>query len=352
MPWQTAVPDLNPARNNFDLMRLLLALTVMLSHARVLSGAPELDVILQPFDSRVAIEGFFAISGFLVFRSWQGSNGLWDYAVRRFRRIYPAYAAVVILGLLIGVFATVLTVDAFFRSGQTWRYLLANLAFLNFLENNPPGLFAHLPRQAINGSLWTIKVEVGLYVILPAIAFMFRGIGPIVASFLVYAASLVWGAFFIHLWPYPGGQTLALQSPGFASFFVVGMAFAAAANLYERLGLVALVSGALWLFLDEFYSDFAFLIRPLALSAIVLFLASKAFVSIPVGKLGDLSYGVYLMHFPLVQLFMFLGVFQLGAWIGLGSSVFAVLVLSWLSWKLVEKPFLRRSSHYIRAEAT
>ena len=352
MPWQTATPPLNSKRNNFDVTRLLLALTVMLAHVRELSDSAELRPYLSLFDSRFAIEGFFAISGFLVFRSWQGSSGLLDYAERRFRRIYPAYAAVVFLGLMIGLIVTTRSLGDFLSSGETFRYIGANFSLANFLGHDLPGVFEDHRHTAINGSLWTIKVEVGLYLMLPIIALFFRWIGPISAAFLVYGASLLWSAFFIHLWPYAGGETLALQSPGFASFFVVGMALASSPLAFNRMGWIALIAGALWLLADRLFYEFAFLIRPLGLSAIVIFLSIKAVRSIPIGKVGDMSYGVYLLHFPLIQLFIHFGLFQMNPWAGLGITVLVVLVMAWLSWKLVEKPFLRRNSHYIRAEAT
>jgi peptidoglycan/LPS O-acetylase OafA/YrhL len=85
-------------------------------------------------------------------------------------------------------------------------------------------------------------------------------------------------------------------------------------------------------------------------AASVLFLATRLPVQLPVGKWGDLSYGTYLLHFPLIQLFIQLGLFRNSAWLGLVALVFTVLVAALLLWHFIEKPFLKRSSHYLAPE--
>ena len=84
-------------RNNIDFMRFLLALTVVLSHSFVLSGAAD-----SPMGS-VAVDGFFILSGFLVTASYFNSKSVAEYMKKRIRRIYPAFVVAMLFCLLIVV---------------------------------------------------------------------------------------------------------------------------------------------------------------------------------------------------------------------------------------------------------
>ena len=60
------------------------------------------------------------------------------------------------------------------------------------------------------------------------------------------------------------------------------------------------------------------------------------------GRFGDCSYGIYIVHFPLLQVLVSFGLFRVNPWLGLGAATLGVLALAALSWHFVEKPFLRR----------
>jgi peptidoglycan/LPS O-acetylase OafA/YrhL len=65
------------------------------------------------------------------------------------------------------------------------------------------------------------------------------------------------------------------------------------------------------------------------------------------GKYGDFSYGVYIVHFPIVQLLIAYGNFERAPWLALGLAMVLVMAMAILLWHFIEKPFLRRSSHYV-----
>ena len=83
---------------------------------------------------------------------------------------------------------------------------------------------------------------------------------------------------------------------------------------------------------------------------IVVLIATHNFIPKGIGRYGDLSYGVYLFHFPTIQLIEHLDIYKLNAYIGFFLSLFITLVLAALSWHFVEKRFLKRSSHYLLVE--
>ena len=74
-------------KNNFDSVRVGLALIVVFAHLAALTQLENFKIFEKIFDSNFAVKGFFAISGFLVARSFLTSNGLKDYAEKRLRRI-------------------------------------------------------------------------------------------------------------------------------------------------------------------------------------------------------------------------------------------------------------------------
>ena len=88
--------------NNFDLLRLVFASSVFLWHLHVLTQAPAFELFSRAFSANIAVKGFFVISGYLVMLSYENSASLWDYAEKRIRRIYPAYAAIVLVCAIAG----------------------------------------------------------------------------------------------------------------------------------------------------------------------------------------------------------------------------------------------------------
>jgi peptidoglycan/LPS O-acetylase OafA/YrhL len=248
-----------------------------------------------------------------------------------------------------GAFLTTLPSSQYF-SLATLKYYLTNLAFMNFLAPDLPGVFEGNRLTAVNGALWTLKVEVMFYLSVPLIAWGLRRFGkPAVLGFL-YLASVGYYLTFEHLFATTGRMlyfTLAQQFPGALAYFVSG----AALYYYgDRLGRVlpwAAAGSAIFLQFNLGWASTA--LQPAALGLLVIWLA----VSFPYlgnfGKYGDLSYGLYIVHFPILQTLVSLGVFARDPYLGLGLALLFGTVAAFASWHLVEKPFLRRSSHYVMA---
>jgi peptidoglycan/LPS O-acetylase OafA/YrhL len=63
-------------------------------------------------------------------------------------------------------------------------------------------------------------------------------------------------------------------------------------------------------------------------------------------KYGDFSYGVYIVHFPILQALIALGLARQNPAIFLGVSLSLIGLAGLLMWHLVENRFLKNSSHY------
>ena len=67
---------------------------------------------------------------------------------------------------------------------------------------------------------------------------------------------------------------------------------------------------------------------------------------------GDFSYGTYILHYPIVQLMVEAGQFNVHPWVGLLITIILVAIAAVLSWNFIEAPSLARArSARLRAEA-
>jgi len=153
--------------NRFQLIRFVAATAVILFHCYALTDrwtdeplwrlAPELNL------SVFGVGAFFVVGGFLVTRSWLERAGLVPFVAARVLRIYPALLLATVLTILLAAWSSPLPLRAFATDPRTldfaWRTTLAS----DFVATLP-GAFATNPfRDAVNGSLWTLPVEVRLY---------------------------------------------------------------------------------------------------------------------------------------------------------------------------------------------
>ncbi|MCM1321652.1 MAG: acyltransferase [Bacteroides sp.] len=159
--------DFVPKDNGFHFIRLACCLVVLYEHTAALACPRLLCLNLRS----AAVNVFFILSGFWVTQSFLKSESLREYAAKRARKIFPQYAAVVVLCAVLLAAFSALPAKEYFSDGGFRKYLAANLCTLNFLHPPLPGVFGG---AAVNGSLWTIKVELAFYVMLPLIVLAAR----------------------------------------------------------------------------------------------------------------------------------------------------------------------------------
>lgn len=321
-----------PTRNNFDLLRFLFALFVFFAHYDFLNGT---EFINCPFGAPQAVNGFFVISGLLIYRSYERTASTKKFFIKRARRIFPAYFLVVLLTPLLFSFFSTLSPKEYWQSVDLLKYLAANLSFMNFLHPDLPGVVS---ATAVNPSLWTIKIELAMYLTTPLL-FLFvqkggRKTMVILATLLaLLSATLRWQA----------------DQTGIGSYDLLGKWILLAASyvggvclllfhkeLYRWRWILFAISLPL-LFQHGFVADF---MQPFCTSGVVFAIAFSMPLFNSFGKMGDPSYGLYLYHGPLVNLFICAGIsVSAGAF---GTLTTILLILSYLSWHLFEKRVLRR----------
>ena len=127
--------------NNCNFLRFILAFIVLLGHLIIITNHTELSYFKGYFNTYISVTGFFCISGYLIGKSFSETSSLKLYFTKRAARILPAYIFVVILSALLLSPLSTLSFSNYFTSIDLYKYLIANLFFLNFLHPDLPGIF-------------------------------------------------------------------------------------------------------------------------------------------------------------------------------------------------------------------
>ena len=334
-------------QNNFDFLRFVFAFIVVCGHIIVISGVEAFQPFGRVFNTYLSVTGFFCISGFLITRSYVRTQSIKAYFKKRAARILPPYLLVIVSCVLLLSLVSDYGLRDYFTNTQLYRYLLANLTFLNFLEPCLPGVFTsdRLMDCSVNGALWTLKVEVAFYVLVPVLLWLVGKVKRKYVLFvLIYVLSIAYRSGLGELASVTGNHywtILARQLPGFMSYFVCGMALHYYFDFFIKRKWHFLVIGLL-MFVLERHLGWEVL-TPLAFASMIFAVAYSFRGLNNFGKYGDISYGIYIYHCPLIKLADDFGLFERynPYWVAAGIIVL-VLILGFLSWHLLEKRFLKR----------
>jgi peptidoglycan/LPS O-acetylase OafA/YrhL len=339
---------MNPGRyeNNFDLLRFLSAAVVIVSHAYVLSrgygnvGADDLFLLV----GYAALSTLFVISGYLITASWESTASPFAFFWKRFLRVVPGLGVVILFTLFIlGPLMTSLPLSTYVSNLFSWQGLFS---FPFFEDGSAIGLFQQNPVTFVNASLWTIPVEVGMYVVvaLLGIAGILRSRGTVLS--LIVLNVFLWMAWY---------DDQSLSKVRFTLYFLIGAYFylsrdrityepRIAASLIAVLALASLTP----------YGAFA---NVVCLPYLVLY---AAHLPVPAlngfGRPGDFSYGLYIYAYPIQQSLVSLTGDTLSLPVFCALSLLLTFPLAFLSWNLVERRALalksRRPRDLFRAYLT
>lgn len=324
--------------NNIDLIRLSLALLVVGQHLRDLTDVQVIRDLFALCSGLFAVQAFFVISGFLVIQSFENTGNIKLYTIKRVRRIYPAYSVVVLGSFLVGCVVTQMPVGEFLSSPKTSAYLFSNLLFLNFIQDSLPGVFAGNKVHSINGSLWTIKIEVMFYSVVPIISYFVRRYSSHLILCVLFLASILYRWIFSAVFP---NENIAKQLPGQLLFFCVGAWVYYNKNWFIAKGLLMGILGVGLMLSSELTVGIA--TRAIGIGFVIMYVGLSVRHLGNWSRYGDLSYGIYIFHYPIIQLFSHAGVFNQHPFIGLSLVFLLVIFAAMVSWCFVEKKFLYRS---------
>lgn len=326
--------------NNFDGLRLLAAVSVIFSHAFLLTqGKQDNDPLIvltggQCILGLVGVFAFFVISGFLVAHSFESTGAPLRFLVKRGLRIFPGlFACIILCAFVLGAAVTELSLSAYFSDGALYDFVLSNFV-LNIEHNALPGVrFSGWPTGGIvNGPLWSLPCEAVMYLLVFALGSLrllrVRYLVPLFVTGLLC------------IWFDTASSEYFVGSVGWLlAFFVAG------AMLYRlrftgifdgRIALLALLGLAASVPLHAFI-----LLFPVFGAYLVIFLAFWSRIpALPAAGLGDLSYGLYIYGWPVEQALIYAGNGRLTWWQVFVFALAIAATLAFLSWHLVEKPAL------------
>jgi peptidoglycan/LPS O-acetylase OafA/YrhL len=334
-------------QNNFDIVRLCLAIFVFLGHYTWIFPNGPLPVGIVMFlageGGQRSVQAFFIISGFLMFQSFERSDRPSVFYEKRVRRIIPGYATVILFSALFGFWLSDVKVSEYF-SMDLLKYTFWNLLFLNFMHPTLPGLFDQSPTPYVNAPLWTLKIEVGYYILFPLLYGIGRRVGFLSWFIALYVLSTAYYLSMITLANKSGlshYNVLAAQLPGQLRFFLAGAMVASHHHIFAgkhpRVTLGILASGVVGILC---FGGLATLYPAL----LALALLSFCLIGPKLGSwlvCGDLSYGIYIVHFPLLQAMKSLGVLRDRQGLLFVVTTISVFSLAALLWHFIEGPALR-----------
>jgi len=338
---------MNRDRNNFDILRLILSLIVVIVHTAELTKIRDIEVISSYFSSVFAVDAFFIVSGFLIFMSFDKSSSYINYLLKRVRRIAPAYATVIILSAIFLFFISSKGVDEYL-SLEFIRYIIFNLLTLNFLQPTLAGVFEHNPIDAVNGALWTIKIEVIFYLLVPIISYISIKSSRLYTFLTIYILAISYSLIMIWLYNSTNSEIflkLEKQIPSQLAFFISGASIYYLYDRFKAHSTILLFISIILLTIHHYFIEI-YPLYPISLAIFIIYFATQFRYLGDVGKFGDLSFGIYIWHFPIIQTLIHLNLFS-NLFVGITSLLLTLLTLSLLSWHYIERPFLYPSSHYI-----
>ncbi|OZE89997.1 hypothetical protein CH298_13525 [Rhodococcoides fascians] len=290
--------------NSLNAVRLVMAVGVIFWHSYPLTGHDIGFAPLRQLLGEIWVDGFFAISGFLITGAWLSRPKVRHYVVNRALRILPAfYVCLIVTAVAIAPFGV-------FLQGGDWRGLLMSTAPLKYVASNVGvwmfqfdigGTPQDIPYPGTwNGSLWTLGWEVLCYVGILALGILglLRRTITIPAALVVALLSLVVSSFVEVPFLFEAGSR-------FATMFLAG---ALILQFQHRIPcswpLVAVASaitaGAMWLPDYRIVAALPWAYVVLSVGALVRYR--------PIGmQKWDVSYGVYIYAFPVQQLLVLAG---------------------------------------------
>lgn len=341
--------------NNFDFLRFLAAMFVIISHSFAIKGMKEPGVGSLSLGG-LGVMIFFVLSGYLITKSLITSKNIIQFYWNRFLRIIPAliFLSLFII-LIIGALSTTLDLADYFSSKETWQYMWYCVTLFRYHDQIPSVFESNPFPSAINGSLWTLRYEVAIYLIVGMIGLFKKLKKPaffvclfILSVFCTIIFSIYNDLFISSITPHVPNIIIALiieynnifyAMSMFSSYFLCGSLF----HFYQdkiQFTIPKLLFFTIIFILSLFigYSH-------------LLFLCSVPYLLLHLGNIknkylnnfsakGDFSYGLYIFAFPIQQLIIYYTNNNISIEIFIVLASIFTLIMSYISWHLIEKKAL------------
>ena len=346
--------------NSLDLIRLFAAMQVMVLHSFEFT-MPEITdnwffSLLELFPG---VPIFFFISGYLISKSYEKSPNLSSYWKNRILRIYPALLLCVLVNIIL-----VASTGYLEKVGAS--FFDVSLLFLakgTILQFYNPEFMRGFGDGVLNGSLWTICVELQFYFIVPIfykiLIEKIKNVNVVLAILLIIF--MILNRVLYALQPEYSEQIWwKLYRVSFAPWFymflfgvIVQRNFDFFIAIVQKVPLliVFVVYFMYAIILHQFNVPFDNSIAPYLYFplAVLVFYISYHFVSFSKNLIqgNDLSYGVYIWHMPFVNQLMYYRQGNEKIW-EVTTVLVITTIVAWLSWRYLERNALTLKNYTLK----
>lgn len=333
--------------NHLTLIRWVLASLVAISHVGHLARHSDMPSVFGILLGDIGVNGFFIVSGMLIAKSLHARRDIKSFTQSRLLRVLPALIVVTLSFPLFfsPLFSANGGLDKVFAL-ENWQYVLRVLT-LGDPENAPGGIFAGNSYPDFNTPLWTIRIELLAYA---GAAFIFftglaRDFIRILALNVLVSGLYLASVLGVDL---PGPEALP-EILRLSSCFLLGMLiyYWPASRL---LGWRGAAIGTV-LFLVSSPTFLAPLTVNIALAGLLLAAGLPKTVNTKVQNIPDYSYGIYIWHCPVMQVFIFLNP-EIGPIELLVFSAPIFIALAAASWYIIERPALKLKTWTLSSRKT
>lgn len=318
--------------NNFGLIRLITASLVILNHSTAIFP----NGYHTPETGYLRLWIFFFLSGLFITSSFSNSKTYSSFVIMRICRLWPALIVCTFLTVfLMGPIVTSVSLEQYFKSDLTWKYLLSNSVIFN-IKYFLPGVFtANYFREVVNNPLWTIPMELKCYGIIFVLGFL---------------------GFFKRKWTVLLGFGIIIMY-----LFNTKMNFWEITSNSIVLYILFMLGSISYFFRKYIYIDYRISVLLLSVLSVVYYFSFSEILLVPITQLaliytsltlgassvfkkiklpGDYSYGMYIYGF-LVQQTIAHYLPQISALASVVLTMPILVVLGAISWHLIENPSLK-----------
>ncbi len=345
--------------NNFDILRLLAASFVIITHSYSLTGNGEMDFLSHYSKgtisfSHLGVAIFFVISGYLILNSAIYSSSAKSYFWKRLLRILPGLLVILLVSVFIlGPILTSKSASSYFTDIETYKHFYT-ISIYNIGHLNLPGVFLENYNSAVNGSLWTLQYEFTCYLLVALLVFVIKS-EKIKLTYLVYCLFFLFiSARFLlgdrYFWfnyssPYLFSLNIMYLTE-WCMYFTAGMVLYFIKDKFNYFNWLTIILLGLFIILVSFnYLSFARLALYFLVPVVVYHFAFLVkSIQIPT-QIGDISYGMYIYAFPIQQTILnFYPSMKVEYFIIV--SIVCTIPFAFLSWHFIEKRALRIKNLY------
>lgn len=329
-------------KNNFTIIHIVAALMVLVGHQFVLMGQSQLIFFGMDMHG-LGVRILFMVSGYLVSASYFRSKNPAEYIWKRLSRLYPP--------LIVCLCITIIVLRFFSDTPETyWKSAIEY--FLYNLEMRPKfnldGVFMNNPYPiGVNGSLWTLPIEIACYFLLIPFLEIFR----LLKKKSLVLASIFSGAMLLCLscfdrWRVTDGSNISfvfwdtdwLNLSSLGLFFLIGVN----AQILELKKICDIQIGVLVVVIHACLPyNMKYMLSPYVISYIVL---SFGLIQQPLFHKyvkKDICYGLYLYAFPIQQMIIDIIIvkhsIQLSPYLMCLISIIIVMTIAMIEYHFIEE---------------